>query len=139
MHKDTEMLVAAAHECQEFHPSVIKEGTDALLDLLEKVEVAARHIERCAGEVGVLAAAGGEDEGVAGAVALYRSKAGVLLRDARKLRDPLLDFRRHTGEFQRADRQIRASLKKAGEDVPDDDLSARDLSAAPDIRGDRNV
>lgn len=133
MHHTTEELVERAHSIQAQDPTVVKVATDALLDLLEELEDVARAIQRGADEVQVALSAGLENEGVAGTVALYKSKSGVMLRDALKLRECILAFRSHSLEFQRADRQIRASLAKAGHDVPSGDLSASDISAAPQI------
>lgn len=132
MHDATRKLLDHA-TAGSIDPARVKKETDDLLDLLEDLESAATKIERLADDVDVLAVTGEEDAAVVGRVSLYRSKAGALLREARAIREPLVRFRRVAVEFHRADRQIRATLKKAGHDVRSDDLDEETLRTAPDL------
>jgi hypothetical protein len=135
LHAETLDLIAKAQAPAPFDPARVKEASAPLLDLLEELETLARGIQREADEVQILATSGSEDPSVCGTVALYRSKAGAALRSARELRDMVLQLRKTSVEYQRADRQIRATLKKEGhEEVPVDDLTAEELDAAPAMR-----
>jgi hypothetical protein len=134
LHTETLDLIAKAQAPAAFDPSSVKAASAPLLDLLEQIETVSRAIQREADEVQILAASGFEDPHVSGTVALYRSKAGAALRSARELRDLVLRLRKEAVEYQRADRQIRATLKKAGHDVPAGDLRDDEIDAAPELR-----
>jgi hypothetical protein len=134
MHAETIRLIEGAHAAEAFDPAAAKAATDALLDFVEGADALAQRLTRYADEVELQAATGGEDPAIAGCVLRIKSAARAVQRHAREARVPVMALRQDMVNVQRIGREIRATLKAAGEDVPDDDLSPDDLARAPKLR-----